>query len=354
MDAHRTTVGHGRRIAALFNGRAKQVTPGVVRALTDALPEAQVFVSDDLLQAERHAKLIAGSDAEVVLSGGGDGAAMRLIRMLRAQIGSARAHPALGILKLGTGNAWAHTTGACGYRRLFQLLPRMPWPLPLRRFDLVTVEGWEAPFAGVGWDALILNNYQRNLDKRSSQIFGSRLATRLHKGLGGYLYSAVRYTVPKEWRLTHEHGAARVTLEVPSNEPLYTVDPHGIVVQLAWRSPLYEGPVSVGAAATIPEYGYGLRAFPFATRLPGFINLRVYDRAVLEALGNLPRIWRGDHPVPGMHDFFVKRARMRFSRPMPFQIGGDASGQRTEVEYGVAKEPVNCVDWEAALAEARR
>lgn len=350
MDATRSIVGRGRGIAALFNGRAKQVTPSVVHRLREELPDAEVYVSDDLEQAERHAELIAKSDAEVVLSGGGDGAAMRLLHMLRKVQKPERKRPALGILKLGTGNAWARTVGAPRYPKLVDALKRMPWPLPVKRFDLVKIEDWECPFAGVGWDAIILNNYQRNLDRRSSQIFGSRFSTRLHKGLGGYMYSLFRYTVPEEWGLIRDKGPAQVTLQLDGDDALFTVDDGGKVIPLEKRDVLYQGAVSVGAAATIPEWGYGFRAFPFATHAPGFINIRIYDRTVLEAVRNMPKLWSGVHPQPGMHDFFVKKARMTFSRPMPFQIGGDPQGERTEVAYEVSDEPVNVVDWDVAFA----
>jgi len=41
---------------------------------------------------------------------------------------------------------------------------------------------------------------------------------------------------------------------------------------------------------------------------------------------------------------------MRFSRPMPFQIGGDPMGERTEIVLRAARERVRLVDWRAALA----
>jgi hypothetical protein len=44
---------------------------------------------------------------------------------------------------------------------------------------------------------------------------------------------------------------------------------------------------------------------------------------------------------------------MTFSRPMPFQIGGDGVGLREQIEYRVAKETVPLVDWRAALDAAR-
>src|SRR3990172_8597313 len=52
-------IGTGQGLAAYLNGRAKGVTPKVVRALERALPQAQIFVSSDFDQARRHVQVIA-------------------------------------------------------------------------------------------------------------------------------------------------------------------------------------------------------------------------------------------------------------------------------------------------------
>jgi hypothetical protein len=197
------------------------------------------------------------------------------------------------------------------------------------------------PFAGVGWDARILNDYQRNLDRRSSQIFGSRISTRLHKGLGGYLYSLFRYTVPRELA-EMRHGQPKLRVECTEGEA-FRVDSGGNSNGCP-DAILYDGPVSHAAAATCPEYGYGIRAFPFAGRMPAFINLRIYDRSPIDAIRYARQLWTG-LPAPGLHDFFVRRARMSFSRPMPFEIGGDAHGERTLIDFAVADRSVEVLQW---------
>src|SRR3954466_11938666 len=213
----------GTALAALLNGRARKVTPAVVRALRDALPRSTILVSDDVDQARRHVRELIRQRPDVVLSGGGDGAAMRLLNIWREEGGGEL--PVLGILRLGTGNAWARGVGAPRFvshvRRLARLhgaaLPALALlngaALPAQEFTLVEVENHLCHFAGVGWDARILNDYQRNLDKRSSQLVGSRLASWLHKGVRGYLYSIARITVPEEWVRLHREGHAQVVLE---------------------------------------------------------------------------------------------------------------------------------------------
>ena len=340
----------GTAFAALLNGRARKVTPAVVRALRHALPDSTILVSRDLDQARRHVRELIRQRPDVVLSGGGDGAVVRLLNLWRE--GGGRELPVVGILRLGTGNGWARGVGA---PKFFAHLPRLARlngeALPVREFTLVEVEDHLCPFAGVGWDARILNDYQRNLDKRSSQLVGSRLASWLHKGVRGYLYSLARITVPEEWIRLREQGQARVVLENLGPEMFKVED--GKPVPLPAATVLHEGPISVGAASSVRDWGYGLRAFPHAELKPGFIGVRIYAGHVFEALLNAPRIWRG-LGVPGMQDWFATAVRMRFSRPMPFQIGGDPMGERTEIVFRAARERVRMVDWRAVSAPEER
>ena len=335
----------GTALAALLNGRARKVTPAVVRALRHALPDSTILVSDDLDQARRHVRELIKERPAVILSGGGDGAAVRLLNLWREEGGGEL--PAVGILRLGTGNGWAHVVGAPGFFAHVRRLARLdPTALPVQEFTLIEVENHLCHFAGVGWDARILNDYQRNLDKRSSQLVGSRMASWLFKGRRGYFYSVARITVPEEWMRLHKEGPQDVVLENLGPEVFGLAD--GKPVPLPGATKLHEGPVSVGAASTVPEWGYGLRAFPHARLKPGFINVRIYDGHVLDAVLNAVKLWRGVS-VPGMHDWFATAVRMRFSRPMPFQIGGDAMGERTEIVFRAARETVRVIDWRSAL-----
>jgi len=337
----------GTALAALLNGRARKVTPAVVRALRHALPDSTILVSQDIDQARRHVRELIKQRPDVILSGGGDGAAVRLLNLWRESGG--RGLPTLGILRLGTGNGWARGVGA---PQFFSHLPQLARlngeALPVQEVTLVEVEDHLCPFAGVGWDARILNDYQRNLDKRSSQLVGSRLASWLHKGARGYLYSLARITVPEEWMRLRKEGQAHVVLENLGPEA-FGVQGDGKPVLLPGATQLHEGPISVGAASAVREWGYGIRAFPHAGLKPGFIGVRIYQGGVLDALLNAPKIWRG-LDVEGVYDWFATEVRMRFSRPMPFQIGGDPMGERTEIVLRAARERVRVVDWRAAFA----
>lgn len=345
-------VGQGEGVAVLFNARAKQVTAEAVRAMRRALPKALVLVSEDFAQARRHAKAITDAKPWLFVPAGGDGSVVRGLNLLR-EAAPHKPFPALGILKMGTGNAWANIAGASDYYTAVKRLPTLRKPLPTTRFELVEVENTLCPFAGVGWDAQLVNAYYRNLDARSSQLLGSALASKLHKGMYGYLHSLFTIMIPEEIVAQQRYGAAQVLVENLGDEA-YTIDARGELERWLPRgdaSPqkLYEGPVRVAGASTSPELGFHFKAFPFARKKPGWLNVRVYEAATLEATRRMLDLWTGKHPLPGMHDWFVQGVRMRFSRPMPFQIGGDGLGERDELVLRLAPESVDLVDWGAAL-----
>ena len=108
---------------------------------------------------------------------------------------------------------------------------------------------------------------------------------------------------------------------------------------------LYEGMASVAGAATCPEFGYGFKAYPLAERLLDWLNIRIYDQTAFGAISDIPKLWRGDYPLRGMHDWFASEVRMTFSRPVPLQIAGEAVGPRLTVEFKRGRRHVDALDW---------
>ena len=109
---------------------------------------------------------------------------------------------------------------------------------------------------------------------------------------------------------------------------------------------LHAGPCMLAAASTVPYYGLGLRVFPFAGAAPGAMHLRVATSiGIPTLLANLPSIWSGAFAHRGLLDFHAERVTLRFDRPTPLQIGGDAEGLRREVTIGMAADPVELVDF---------
>jgi diacylglycerol kinase family enzyme len=89
--------------------------------------------------------------------------------------------------------------------------------------------------------------------------------------------------------------------------------------------------------------------FPFAGKRRGMMHLRVATLPTTTILANLPKLWAGQWFPEGLRDLLVKDATIRFSRPMPFQVSGDAEGYREEVHFQMAPESIELVDFTGAV-----
>ncbi len=325
-------------IAVLVNLKARRGSEAVASLCRRELPGARVHSSRSLDDALGFARQLTDAPANLLLSAGGDGTAVALINALRGQ--PAAATP-IGCLPLGTGNGWARATGAPSWRRAIErvgALSRSGQPIPTWTFDLVEVDGVLGHFGGTGWDAELIDDFHAQKNG-----FGLLPQTR-RNGLTGYLHGLGTRTIPR-------HLFRRRTIEVEltnSGEDAIGVDDAGRPIDLPEGrngALLYRGPVSVCAAGTSPEWGFGFRAFPFAGLVPRRFCMRVYSGHVLEATLRMRSLWRGAHPMPKMHSWLLTSCRAVFSEAVPFQIGGDRVGWKTDVEYRLASEQVNLLHW---------
>lgn len=320
----------GAGLAILVNANAKRGGRRVAAQMGQMLPRARIRLTrtEDELAAWLHT--VAGANA--ILAAGGDGTVLGLVNAV-AESDPAFTVP-LGILPLGTGNGWAHAMGAPKLDRCLRALRDVRGPLPLRPYGLFRCEGVLAHFAGSGWDAMILNDY-----KKQVALSGG---THLTKSVWGYLSATLFQTAPRALL----EGIPDVLVE-NLGETVFRVHAGGELEALSVEpgDVLYQGPVGGASVGTTPEFGYGFRAFPFAERLPGFFNVRVYTRTAIPSVISIPRLWRGDHPISGMNDWMATHIRMTFSRPVPVQVGGDALGERQSLEYRMHSAAVRMVDW---------
>ncbi len=342
-------------IAVVVNLRARRGSERVVRACRETLPGARVMVSRSLDDALGFARDLHAEPPRLVVSAGGDGTAVGLLNALRTSsqvtAGSPSisyrddvliSGPAFGLVPLGTGNGWANVTGAPRWRTAMTRLGHLAergGPLPLRRFDLVEVAGKVAPFAGTGWDAEIIDDF-------GAQKTGFGLLPQSARGgVAGYLQGLFTRTIPRH--LTEPQVEVEV---VNTGDDAMTVDERGRPVALPSGrrgAVLYRGPTSVCGAATSAEWGFGFRAFPFAGLVPRRFCLRIYSGRAVEATLRMRQLWRGAHPVAKMHSWLLTRCKATFSRPVPFQIGGDRMGMRSEITYALATDQVDVLDWRA-------
>ena len=152
----------GPSVAVLLNANAKQVNARVRRALSLVVPHEHVFLSESAEQASAIAEEVVARRYRTVFTGGGDGTFVSWVnRILERAERRARAAAALRRPR-----ARHRQRGRRGGRR--DPPPRArPRPLPARRggaapaaLDLAHLRaGRRTPFAGVGIDAAVLNDY---------------------------------------------------------------------------------------------------------------------------------------------------------------------------------------------------
>jgi len=335
-----------RRVAVLLNARAKAVSERVIRTLSLIVPREDLYISHGEEEAAEIADWVVARRYETVFTGGGDGTFVSWInRIIDA---SERRHlgtPRFGVLALGTGNAVAEMVGASPRRHARDLSRYLAGEFAgTRRVDLVTCEGRRTPFAGVGIDAAILNDYNWVKD----QLAGTPLQA-LGLGFAGYGLAVALRSAPRKLMERHPTYCEIVN----TGAKAWRLDGNGRRVGPAVGPGelLYAGPCMMAGASTVPFYGMGMRIFPHAAKEHGLMQLRVVsDPAVSTLLMNLHRIWSGDFAHEKVLDFHAEQVALRFERPTPLQIGGDAEGWRDAVTFGMAPTPIELVDFRFATA----
>lgn len=340
------------RVAVLLNANARKVDARVVKALSHVVPEEDLFLSRSPLDARRIAQEVLERGYPMVFTGGGDGTFMGFVNEIIRQT-EARGRfagqplPRFGVLKLGTGNGIASFVNASSTRGdgiLHDVVRARSGDVSgSRRMDLLMVDGQRAPFAGLGVDGKLLNDYiwvKENLGKG----FFKKMMT----GSGGYFSAVAFKTVPH-----YMVNSTSVECEIRNGHAgeAYRLGADGSPVgqPLGAGEVLFRGNLMMAAAATMPFYGYGFRMFPFANHRRGMMHLRLGQVSTASILAHLPKMWTGRWFPEGIHDFHAKEVTIRFAKPMPFQVGGDAAGYRESLTLSVAPESIDLVDFHGEM-----
>ncbi|MGF1509626.1 MAG: diacylglycerol/lipid kinase family protein [Myxococcota bacterium] len=307
-----------RPMAILLNANAKRVTPTFIESMQRRFPKEDVFVTQDLKQAFEICQTVLDRGYEILAVGGGDGTATHAMNhLLRAQRG-AETLPKLAILRLGTGNALGCLTGAGEVRE--DLFHWNEGGEATERLSLIRDDdGFLFPFASVGYDARVLNDYEELLGRAKQP-----LARFVMRSAGGYGVAALMRTIPTEL------SARPVRFKVKAVGPSSFLDPETDEEQpLESDAVLFEGIARAVSLGTTPFYGYGLRALPFALRRRDRFQVRVTTAPPARLLRQFGALWRGTLRSPEIRDFLVEGVHIETDQPQPVQMAGEAAGYRT-------------------------
>jgi diacylglycerol kinase family enzyme len=327
-----------RRSAFLLNANARNVNDKLIEELAEIVPAGDLFLSRTLEDAEVFVRTIARRGYGQLFLGGGDGTLVTTLRLLRAAVAKERLDlPAVGVLRLGTGNAMAKAIGAAEpVVDASHVVHKGPWAQ--RDVYLVeTDDGVLAPFAGMGYDGAVLNDFMALKER----VKGSPLLKPIVESVWGYLGAMLMKTLPNELRSTMPN--LRVTSKSDAVLMMAT-DRGDVEVVVPAGTPLYEGKAPIISLGAIPYFGYGFTMFPFAGKKPGYMQLRIGSIPIPVILANLwPEIWHGTFRHAKLKDFLVKDVVIESDRALPYQVGGDAGGHRSRVTFQVASEPVKMI-----------
>ena len=259
--------------------------------------------------------------------GGGDGTVvMGLSLIAEACRGLGRPEPAIGVLRLGSGNAIADTVGATDdaetdlvkLARGFGRWTKVP---------MLEVLGMRAPFVGMGVDAQLLEDQQvvsRVVDRvpvaRSVIGGGARYA------LSVALRSVPRFATTKRPNVVVTNRGAPASVMTKDG-------PTGATV--ARDRVLWEGACTLVAGATIPYFGFGLKMFAFASSRLDRFHLRCGDAGLFEILRNTPAAFRGEYFSSHVTDFLCERVTIELAEESPIEAGGELLGRRRQVELAI-------------------
>jgi diacylglycerol kinase family enzyme len=320
--------------AVVINANAGRVTPRLTRTLKELVPKNQLFLTKSQLHARDVIQECVENKVDAVFAGGGDGTIVDVINTLNDFKGTNSKIPAIGILRLGTGNALASWVGSESpvadlakwkSGKLHKLMP----------VQLVEAEGALFPFAGLGMDAAILNDY--NQIKAAAR---GKWWQNIAKGIRGYLVAGYTKTLPNLIR----RQKARVKI-INVGRPAFKINQHGLETgaPIPQGGVIYEGTSTMVCCANTPYYGYKLKLFPFASKRYGRFQLRISDLSIAQCAYNIYKAWNGKINHPKVHDYYVDRVRIIFEDAMPYQFGGEAMGYRKEITFSLSQSPIHMI-----------
>lgn len=328
---------YNRRTAFVLNANAKNVSDRLIRRLMPLIPAGDLYCSRGMAQANEQFKWILNKGYGQVFSGGGDGTVMATINILNLIAAKSRIElPKIGILRLGTGNALASVLGAKKAANDVQHIVSGGSVVPTKIGMVECEDGTMAPFAGMGHDASVLNDYIALKRRFEHTKFKPLLCSVL-----GYALAALTKSIPRQLS-----NGKKPRVKIISTQPCKKMvrrNGQDLEILIPAGSVLYEGLAPVVSVGSIKVFGYSFTMFPFVGVEPNLIQLRVSSCPMPTMLGNLYPIWKGTFRHPELHDFLVSDVIVESDCPLPYQVGGDACGYRSRAVFRASQSPIDMV-----------
>ena len=320
--------------AVLLNANAGRVTSKLEKRLRPLVPEGRFFMTQSQLHARDVLQSCLDDGVSAIFAGGGDGTIVDVINSLYELQKPGQALPKVGALRLGTGNALAGWLGSSNPQKDLGSW-RAQRVHQLQQVNLVEAEETLFPFAGLGIDAAVLNDYYQVKNNGKGQWYET-----LAKGMTGYLMAGYSRTLPQY--IKNPTNQVRI---VNLGRPAFKIGPNGreMGAPIPTGATIYEGNASVVAVGSTPFYGYNMKMFPYATMRKGRFQLRMINMSPVQIATNIWSAWNGKLVHPGLSDFYADRIRVTFENAVPYQLGGEAVGYRNEITFSLKADPIQMI-----------
>lgn len=318
------------RAVAIVNDNARRLRARLRGKLERALPGAVVFTRS-LEEARGAIRAEIARGVDLIVLGGGDGTVVMGLALIgEACRGAGRPEPAIGVLRLGAGNAIADVVGASADAAddLARLARGAGTWRPIR---MLRALGVRAPFFGMGVDAQLLE------DRAAVARVVDRIpiARRL---VGEAPISALSIARSSVQRLAAPSRVHAVISNVGS--PAIELKRGGAAGrEIAAGEVLWTGACTLVAGSTTPYFGFGLKPFAFAGAREDCFHLRCGDAGLLELLRGAPAAFRGEHFSERIRDFLCDHVQIQLDAEVPVEAGGELLGRRRRLDLALG-EPV--------------
>ena len=306
--------GHARGLTTKLRARFERALPGNVR-FTESLDEARTVILAEIRRG-----------CELVILAGGDGTVVMGLTLIgEASRAYGKPEPAIGVLRMGSGNAIADTIGAGS--DVIDELSRLSRGAGTRReLPMLEVLGVRAPFVGMGIDAQLLEDNER-VGRVVDRLPGARfIGGGARYALSVALRSVPRFAIGTRPTATVVNLGARA-IEMKRGGATGRELPRG--------EQLWTGQCTLVAGATIPYFGFGLKMFAFASTRTHAFHLRCGDAGLFEIMRNAPAAFRGDYFSDHVSDFMCDRVEISLDREAAIEAGGELLGRRSKVELAL-------------------
>ena len=325
------------RFAVVINMRARKSRSSTIDMLSQHVDVEDIYITKTIEQSDQSLDEIIRQRYPLVLCGGGDGTAMRIIEQVRKKVaklndaGGDYEIPRFGLLKLGTGNGWAGLLEMPSkVEPIWKLRQLRSDELKFTKFNMIEAENRLFHFGGFGVDAMVLNEYIELKDNHPTGLMW-----KFSNSMLGYLYATFLKAVPrvaiKDWKM-------KVRVYNNSDEPVYKIAHSTGPVDIYAKKGdlLFEGETLIAGVGTTENYGFNLKVYPYAGVKEGYMQLRLANVKVLSILPSVPVVWKGTWETEGLADFLVKDITVESDEELPFQLGGDPEGFRKKTRFTVS------------------